>query len=110
MRHVLLYVTTASRDEALTIGQTVVQERLAACANVLPMMTSIYHWQGAIEQGDEAVLLLKTRADLADRATRRVVALHSYECPCVIALPIESGNPSYLQWISDETASADTRV
>lgn len=108
MRYVLLYITTGSRDEALTIGQTSVEERLAACANVLPSMTSIYHWQGAIEQSDEAVLLLKTRADLADRAMRRVVELHSYECPCVAALPVESGNPPYLEWIGDETAASGT--
>jgi periplasmic divalent cation tolerance protein len=107
MRYVLLYVTTGSREEALTIGRAMVEERLAACANVLSAMTSIYHWQGATEQSDEAVLLLKTRADLADRATRRVVALHSYECPCVVAIPVESGNPPYLQWISDETSAAD---
>jgi periplasmic divalent cation tolerance protein len=110
MRYVLLYVTTESRDEALTIGRAIVEERLAACANVLPTMTSIYHWQGVIEQSDEAVLLLKTRADLADQATQRVITLHSYECPCVVALPVESGNPAYLQWIGDETASEGTPV
>jgi periplasmic divalent cation tolerance protein len=107
MRYVLLYVTTGSREEALTIGRAIVQERLAACANLLPAMTSIYHWQGAIEQSDEAVLLLKTRADLADRATQRIVTLHSYECPCVVSFPIEGGNPPYLRWISDETSGSD---
>lgn len=110
MEYVLLYVTTSSRDEAMAIGRAVVEERLAACANVLPGMTSIYRWQGAIEQSDETVLLLKTRSELANEATRRVVALHSYECPCVVALPIEAGNPSYLQWISEQTFAADSTV
>lgn len=110
MEYVLLYVTTSSRDEAMAIGRAIVEERLAACANVLPGMSSIYRWQGTVEQADEAVLLLKTRAALADQATRRVVALHSYECPCVVALPLEAGNPSYLQWISEQTSAADSAV
>ena len=97
------YVTTPSRDEALTIGRTVVQERLAACANVLDGMTSIYWWQGALEQAGEAVLVLKTRADLVERLTARIRELHSYECPCVVALPIAAGNPEYLDWIAAET-------
>jgi periplasmic divalent cation tolerance protein len=98
------YVTAGSRAEALTIGRTVVQERLAACANVLAGMTSIYWWQGALEQADEAVLVLKTRAELVERLTARIRELHSYECPCVVALPIAAGNPDYLDWIARETA------
>ena len=110
MRYVLLYITTASRDEAMAIGRTLVEGNLAACANVLPGKTSVYRWHGAIEQSDETVLLLKTRADLVDQATRRVVALHSYECPCVVSLPVESGNPPFLQWVSEQTAAADASV
>ena len=82
------YVTAGSRDEALSIGRTVVQERLAACANVLDGVTSIYWWQGALEQAGEAALILKTRAELVERLTGRIRELHSYECPCVVALPI----------------------
>ena len=66
------YVTAGSRDEALTIGRAVVEERLAACANVLDGLTSIYWWQGALEQAGEAVLILKTRAELVDRLTSRI--------------------------------------
>jgi periplasmic divalent cation tolerance protein len=98
------YITAGSRDEALTIGRTVVQERLAACANVVAGTTSIYWWQGALEQADEAVLVLKTRAELVERLTARIRELHSYECPCVVALPIAAGNPDYLDWIARETA------
>ena len=100
------YVTAGSRDEALSIGRTVVQERLAACANVVDGMTSIYWWQGALEQAAEAVLILKTRAELVERLTARIKELHSYECPCVVALPIAAGNPAYLGWIAGETESA----
>jgi periplasmic divalent cation tolerance protein len=98
------YVTAGSRDEALSIGRAVVQERLAACANVLDGMTSIYWWQGALEQAGEAVLILKTRAELVERLTARIKELHSYECACVVFLPIAAGNPAYLDWIADETA------
>jgi periplasmic divalent cation tolerance protein len=70
-------------------------------------VSSIYRWQGAIEEANETVLLLKTTSDLVDRVTRRIVELHSYECPCVVALPIESGHPPYLQWIGDSTSAAE---
>jgi periplasmic divalent cation tolerance protein len=99
----LCYVTAGSRAEALTIGRTVVQERLAACANVLDGMTSLYWWQGALEQAGEAVLVLKTRTELVERLTARIRDLHSYECPCVVTLPIVAGDPEYLAWIAQET-------
>jgi periplasmic divalent cation tolerance protein len=100
------YVTADSREEALAIGRAIVQERLAACANVLDAITSIYWWQGALHQAGETVLILKTRAELVERLTARVKELHSYECPCVVALPIEAGNPAYLDWIVGETSPA----
>jgi periplasmic divalent cation tolerance protein len=99
----IIYCTTATRDEALLIGRTVVEERLAACANVLDGMTSVYRWEGVVRQDAEAVLLLKTRGDLAARVIERVRDLHSYDCPCVVAWPIAAGNADYLQWIRDET-------
>ena len=100
------YVTAGSREEALAIGRVVVEERLAACANVLDGMISLYWWQGALERADEAALILKTRAELVERLTARVRELHSYECPCVVALPIDAGNPAYLDWIVRETGPA----
>jgi periplasmic divalent cation tolerance protein len=97
------YITAGSREEALAIGNALVEERLAACANILDGMTSIYHWRGAIEEAREAVLIVKTRAALVEPLIERVRALHSYECPCVVALPITDGNPAYLAWIEAET-------
>lgn len=104
----LLYVTASSRDEALAIGRAAVEEQLAACANVLEGMTSIYWWQGQLEQSTECVLLLKTRAALVTRLIDRVRALHSYECPCIVELPVTGGNPAYLQWIADSTGDPST--
>lgn len=103
MNQVLLYVTAGSAEEAARIGRTMVDEQLAACANVLPGMTSIYRWQGHIQEDAEAVLILKSRDDLIRAVVARIKALHSYDVPCVVALPIAGGNPDFLKWIESET-------
>jgi periplasmic divalent cation tolerance protein len=98
-----LYVTTAKLDEAWRIGELLVTERLAACANVLQGMQSCYWWEGKLERGNECVLILKTRAALVEPATARIRELHSYTVPCVVALPIVGGNPDFLAWIDAST-------
>lgn len=103
---VFVYVTAADREAALALGRALVEERLAACANVIDGMESIYWWQGKLEQSGEAVVILKTRAGLVAALTERVRALHDYDCPCVVALPIVGGNPDYLSWIAAETERA----
>ncbi|HEX6143375.1 MAG TPA: divalent-cation tolerance protein CutA [Geminicoccaceae bacterium] len=102
----LCYVTAGDREEALRLGRALVEERLAACANVIDGMTSVYEWAGAVEQAEEAVLILKTRADLIPRVVERVRALHSYDIPCIVSLPIEAGNPDFLTWIATQTAGS----
>ena len=99
----LCYVTTGSRDEALRIGRVLVEERLAACANVIEGMTSVYRWRDEIQQDAEVVLLAKTRAGLVERLAARVQELHSYDCACVVALVADGGNPPFLDWIRGET-------
>ena len=106
MQALWVYVTASSRQEALSIGRAVVGERLAACANILDGMTSIYWWERSLQEEGEASLILKTRSDLIDRLTARIRELHSYACPCVVAMPIAAGNPAYLDWILQETAIA----
>ena len=108
MTAVFVYMTATDREEALRIGRVLVDERLAACVNVLDNMTSVYRWEGQVRQEGEAVLVGKTRAELVDALTERVRALHSYDCPCVVSWPIAAGNPAYLNWIRDETRDADT--
>jgi periplasmic divalent cation tolerance protein len=98
------YVTAPSRDQALAIGRTLVAERLAAGANVIDGAASVYWWQGRLEEAAEAVLILKTRAELIEPLTTRIKDLHAYECPCVVALPVAAGNRDYLDWIAAETA------
>ncbi|MSO85127.1 MAG: divalent-cation tolerance protein CutA [Rhodospirillales bacterium] len=103
MSTTLVYVTASSKDEAIKIARTVVEERLAACANVFQPITSIYWWEGKLQEEGETSFILKTRADLVDALTQRVKALHSYACPCVVALPVTQGNPAFLSWIENET-------
>ncbi len=103
MGFVLAYITAGSRDEARRIGRALVEERLAACANVLDGMTAIYRWNGAVEEASEAVLIAKTRADLFDRLTERVRELHSYDTPCVVEIELGRGNPAFLDWLRAET-------
>jgi periplasmic divalent cation tolerance protein len=103
MEACLCYVTCRDRDEAIRIGRTVVVERLAAAANVLGDTVSIYRWGGELHEKPETALVLKTRAELAERLVARVRALHSYECPCLLVLPVSGGNPAYLDWIGAET-------
>lgn len=98
-----VYITCSSKEEAMAIGKQVVQDRLAACANVLPGMTSCYWWEGEVQTDEETVLVLKSSAELADRLTARVKELHSYDVPCVVFLPIVDGNPDYLKWLAEET-------
>jgi len=100
---VFIYITAPDRETAVTIGRALVEARLAACANVIDGMASIYWWQGALEEAREAVLVLKTRAAKVGALTEEVKALHPYDCPCVVALPIVGGNADYLDWIEAET-------
>lgn len=103
MAQSLIYVTAGSRDEALAIAREIVNSRLAACANILAGTTSVYHWQGEVCEEEEVSLILKTRDDLVDRLVEKVRDLHSYDCPCVVSLPISSGNADFLDWIDSET-------
>jgi periplasmic divalent cation tolerance protein len=101
---VLVYVTAASKREAERIALTAVNEGLAACANVLGPIRSVFRWQGKIERAREVALILKTRRSRVAALTRRVKAMHSYSVPCVVALPMLGGNPDYFAWISAESA------
>jgi len=103
----LVYVTAESREQATRIGRALVGEGLAACANVSGPITAIFRWEGAVQEGEEYVLIAKTRDSLVDRLQERVKALHSYDCPCVVALPIAGGHPPFLEWIEAETTAED---
>jgi len=99
----LVYVTTKDRDEAKSIGETIVKEELAACANILDGMESIYRWKGTIETNRECILLLKSTYSNLPLLTERVKKLHSYEVPCIISFNLaeQEGNADYLEWLLD---------
>lgn len=99
----VIYVTTASFEQARQIGRALVDERLVACANILERATSIYRWQGKVHEDEECVLFAKTATDRVDRVIERVKELHEYECPCVVSWPIGAGDPAYLNWIGEMT-------
>lgn len=104
----LVYITAGSPEEARAIGRALVEERLAACVNLIDGMTAIYHWQGAVEEARETVILAKTRADLFEALAARVRALHSYVTPCVVELPLGRIDPDYAAWLAAETPPAGT--
>ena len=102
--YVSVYVTAPSADEAGRIAAALVDERLAACVNILGAINSVYRWRGALQRDTEVALIAKTRASLFDAVAARVRALHSHEVPCIVAWPIEAGDAAYLAWIEAETA------
>lgn len=108
----LLYITTKNREEAHRIGSAVVNERLAACANILDGMESVYHWKGKIESDKECILILKTSYENVTRITKRIKELHSYDVPCVISFNVaeQEGNEEYLDWILHSVKKPATRT
>lgn len=102
---VVAFSTAGSAEEAEHIAHTLVGERLAACVNLLPA-TSIYRWRGVVERAPEVLLVIKTRQSRLASLSARLRAVHSYEVPELIAVPIAAGSSSYLAWLLEETASA----
>jgi len=101
----VVFVTAPSADQAAALARALVEEKLAACGNVLPQIRSIYRWQGAVHDEPEALLVLKTTQASFERLRARVVELHPYDTPEVLALPVQAGHLPYLDWIRGETAS-----
>lgn len=97
-----VYITTSGVEEARKIGLALVEEKLAACVNILPQMESIYHWQGKLEQSQEAVLIAKTDSNTLEMLSRRVKELHSYSMPCIAIVPVKSGNDDYFKWLHEQ--------
>ena len=98
----LVYMTMKSKKEALAIGNELVANRLAACVNIIDQMNSIYRWDGEIHYDSEVVMIAKTLSSKVPELIEIVKANHSYECPCIVTLPIISGNPDFLNWIARE--------
>src|SRR3954470_14130412 len=104
-RAVFVYTTWPATADAEAAGRTLVERRLAACVNILPGMISHYRWVGKVERAEEAVMIVKTRASLADAVSEAVRELHSYDTPAILVLPLESVEQTYLAWLLAATDS-----
>lgn len=100
---IVVLVTASSEEEAAKIAKALVGERLAACANIVPKVRSIYRWEGDVQDDAEALMLIKTQKAHLDALTARVKELHSYSVPEVVALDMAGGSPDYLNWLMDST-------
>jgi periplasmic divalent cation tolerance protein len=96
----LVLVTTSSTDEAERIAHKIIEKRLAACANILPKVRSIYHWQNEIHEDREALMLIKTDAKLLSKLEKQIKKMHSYDVPEFLVLDIDGGSETYTEWLS----------
>ena len=99
-----VYMTAGTLEEAKKIGQILVELNLAACVNLIENMISFYKWKGKLEEGQEVAMIAKTRRTLLPKLIETVNSHHSYDCPCILELPIQGGNLEFLTWIETETA------
>jgi periplasmic divalent cation tolerance protein len=100
MSYLIALMTAPSRDQARTLARTLVEERLAACCNIIDGVESIYRWEGTVEEGREVLLVIKTTAERFEEMKERALALHPYDLPELVALPVVAGSPAYLGWIT----------
>ena len=105
MTVISVYVVFADKDEAERIGRLIIEERLAACVNILGAIRSIYRWKGEVEPAEEVAALFKTTEGQADALITRIAGLHSYEVPCITTWPIDKILGSYADWVEDNVRS-----
>ena len=98
----MIYITAGSKDEAVMIGKALINAKLAACVNIIENMTSMYIWDGKLQDDRETILIAKTKQERVPDLIEKVKSLHSYDCPCIVSLPVSDGNPAFLNWIANE--------
>ena len=102
MKTNLIYMTVGSKKEARKIGKELVTARLAACVNILDNMNSFYMWDGKVQDDSEVVMIAKTTENRVPDLIKKVEALHSYDCPCIVSFPIAGGHQPFIDWIAEE--------
>jgi periplasmic divalent cation tolerance protein len=105
--YVVLFITTADDEEAQLISRVLLEQRKAACVNIVPRVSSLFWWQGKILQAEESLLVVKTRVKLLDEIVKLVKEIHSNDVPEIIALPIVGGSQDYLEWVGEETGEVE---
>ena len=103
MKATLVYITAGSMDEAKKIGRALISNRLAACVNIIDNMQSMYWWEDEVQDDREVILIAKTKESIVPELIDKVKSMHSYDCPCVVSLPILDGNRAFLAWIAQQT-------
>jgi periplasmic divalent cation tolerance protein len=98
----MIYITAGSKDEAKRIGKALIGNGLAACVNIIENMTSMYVWDGKLQDANETILIVKTTKERVSDLIEKVKSLHSYDCPCIVSLPVSGGNPAFLKWVAEE--------
>jgi periplasmic divalent cation tolerance protein len=104
MKIELVYITAGDKDEAKLIGKALMESRLAACVNIIDHMNSLYYWEGELQDDQEVILIAKTTSDKVHAVTEKVKSIHSYDCPCVLSLPVTNGNDGFTKWIEEQVA------
>jgi periplasmic divalent cation tolerance protein len=107
-KYAVVFITTSSYDEACSLAEALVKERLAACVSIIDRVRSTYTWQGTIERADESLLMCKTRSELFSRLEARVHQLHSYETPEIIQTGITDGSAAYFRWMDENLLPVDS--
>jgi periplasmic divalent cation tolerance protein len=102
MEITLIYITAGNKDEAVMIGKSLISDRLAACVNIIENMYSMYMWDGKLQDDKETILIAKTTKERVTDLIEKVNALHSYDCPCIVTLPVSDGHPAFLKWVANE--------
>ncbi len=102
---IVVFMTAANREEAAQLAEILVAERLAACVQILPEMESVYRWQGKVERQKEVLVIAKTTKSRFEELEKEVRAIHSYETPEIVALPVTAGSPLYLEWLNSSVNS-----
>ena len=105
-RAVMVYTVCKDAAGARTIVSYLLENRLIACANIMPPNQSFFYWEGKMAISEEVVVFMKTRAALFPRVNEAISRLHAYDCPCIVSMPIEDGNPVFMKWVTDETSYA----
>jgi len=109
MSAVMVYITAGDKQEAEKVGKALVESKTAACVNIVEGMQSMFWWNGGVEKDNEVVVVAKTKVGLVSELTEAVKSVHSYDCPCVVAIPVIDGNPEFLQWIQEETKDTESK-
>lgn len=98
----MVYITTSGDLESKKIARKLLEEKLAACVNIIPTIGSIYLWKGVIEEDSESIMFVKTKSELVGKVIKRIEQLHSYEIPCILEISVNNGSNNYLKWMESE--------